>query len=96
MPYLRPAPLLLLFLACSAMAQDIPSAPHLDETDIGLTKAVDIAERHIEGKAVEASLGHGNSGPRYEVDVMKGEREYEVHIDARSGKVLGAAPDLFD
>ena len=89
-------PLLTLVLAGGSALAAAKDAPAPAPATISLTRAIEIAEQHIGGQAVEASLDHGPGGPRYEVDVRKGTREYEVHVDAASGKVIAAAPDLME
>lgn len=86
-----------LALLCGvAIAQDRPATALPAETKISLSQAIAIAEKHLDGQAIEASLEHSAAGLRYEIEIQKGSREYEVHIDATSGKVLGTAPQLFD
>ena len=89
---------LLIPLALSAgtvFAQDTPP-PAAALPGISLSRAIEIAEKHLGGNATEASLNQTGHGPRYEVDVQKGLREYEVYIDANTGQVIGAAPEVID
>lgn len=64
----------------------------LQETDISLTQAIDIAEKHVEGRAYEAELDKNSFGLEYEIDLIKEGAEHpmkiEVTIDAKSGEVL--------
>lgn len=64
----------------------------LQETDISLTQAIEIAEKHVEGRAYEAELDKNSFGLEYEIDLIKEGTEHpmkiEVTIDAKSGEVL--------
>lgn len=79
---------LLLTVTGSALIFLPTAAQSLQNDLIGVTRAVAIAENQLMGRATEADLESKGSRVFYEVDVVKGGKQYEVHIDARSGKVL--------
>jgi uncharacterized membrane protein YkoI len=85
----------LALSASTAFAQDIPPTSTAQPA-ISLTRAIEIAEKHLGGNATEASLSQTDRSVRYEVDVQKGMHEYQVYIDAKTGQVIGAAPDVID
>lgn len=60
----------------------------LEEAKISLTEAIQIAEKHVGGKAIEADLDRENGKAVYDVSVIKAEREHEVRLDAVTGDVL--------
>lgn len=68
----------------------------LGEAKITLGQAIDAAEKHQGGKAVEAGLDKDNSQLSYEVDVVKGNQVYDVKVDAISGKVISSHEDRDD
>ncbi len=60
----------------------------LEEAKISLTEAIQIAEKHVGGKAIEADLDRENGKAVYDVSVIKAESEHEVRLDAVTGDVL--------
>lgn len=57
-----------------------------------LVAAIAIAEQHIGGKAIEASVDHEHGAVRFEVAVAKDDTAHKVKIDGASGKILKVAP----
>jgi uncharacterized membrane protein YkoI len=63
---------------------------------IGITKAIDIAERSTGATATDAELDTRRDGRQvYEVDLATASKLYELEIDARSGKVLSKRSPRF-
>ena len=57
--------------------------------EVSLQQAIITAERETQGKAIKADLeNRGDRDSYYEVDTIRRNIDYEVKIDARSGKVL--------
>lgn len=76
-----------------ADAEDIRAA---SEAKISLVKAIQNAESHQGGKAIDASIDDDSFSPTYEVTVVKDDRVYDVRVDAVSGGVIGAREDKDD
>jgi len=73
----------------SAQASEIAKDLRLlDEAKISLTAAIEIAEKHVGGKAIEADLDRENGKAVYDVSVIKAQKEYDVRLDAVTGDVL--------
>lgn len=81
------------FTNAYADADDIKAA---SEAKISLVKAIETAEAHQGGRAIDASIDDDSFSPTYEVSVLKDNREYDVRVDAVSGGVLGAREDKDD
>jgi uncharacterized membrane protein YkoI len=62
-------------------------------TRIDLSQAIAAAERHVHGKAVSARLEDGNGQLAYKVEVLKGDRLFEVTVHSREGTIVSAAVD---
>lgn len=75
-----------LLLSGIALA-DKNEAKRLAETKISLTEAIAIAEKNQGGQAYDASLDDDGLGLNYEVDVLVGDKTFEVEVDAVSGDV---------
>lgn len=84
------------FAACTAVTglllsgvalADKNEAKRLAETKISLTEAIAIAEKSQGGQAYDASLDDDGLGLNYEVDVVVGDKTFEVEVDAVSGEV---------
>jgi uncharacterized membrane protein YkoI len=63
---------------------------------ISLTQAVQTAEQHVHGQAVQAELEHGKQGWVYDVEVVSGTSVYDVAVDADKGTVLASQLDKAD
>lgn len=68
----------------------------LPETKVTLVQAIETAQKHVGGQAYDASLDDDSFNTAYEVNVAKDGKTIEVHIDGKTGKVLGAREDLDD
>lgn len=68
-------------------------------TSVGLLtmeEAKEIAVGSVGGDVMKIELGHKKSGDVYEVEVQSGNVEYELDIDANTGKVLRTEQDDID
>ncbi len=94
-PYTVFAVLLVTAFATNALAdsQDIKAAA---QAKISLVQAIEAAEKHQGGKAIDASIDDDSFSPTYEVSVVKDAKLYDVRVDAVSGSVLGAREDMDD
>lgn len=63
---------------------------------ISLTQAVQVAEQHTHGKAVRAEFEHGKKGWVFDVEVVAGDKTYDVAVDPAKGTVLTAQEDKTD
>lgn len=60
-----------------------------NRTPITMQQAINIAERRTGGRATEVELENkGKRNSYYEVETKRGSREYEVKIDAYTGRIL--------
>ena len=83
--------LLSATLLCSlAQAADRRDIEALANAKISLSEAVSIAEKHVNGKALEAEFEHRVHGDVYQVEVWDGSKEYDVVVDAATAQVLSA------
>lgn len=68
-----------------------------NKKDIGLKKAKSIAKKKAPGASiVKAKLDNDDGVQVYEIELVKGIYEYEVKIDAKTGKVLEFEKDIDD
>lgn len=63
---------------------------------ISAQKAAAIAERHHHGRAVKVELDRERGRLVYEVDVVAGRREYDVKVDAYTGRIISSKLDDTD
>lgn len=63
---------------------------------IPLVQAVTAAEQHVKGKAAKAGYEKTKSGWAYEVEVVSGNKVYDVKVDAEKGTVLASREDKAD
>ncbi len=71
---------------CAASGKDMVKL--MEEGKISLGKAVEIAEKHSNGKAVAAYCELGGDGLEIEVYCLVGNKIMEVEIDGKTGKVM--------
>jgi uncharacterized protein YcfJ len=60
---------------------------------IPMAQAVATAERHVQGKAIEAELEKTARGPVYDVTVMKDGKKVDLSVDAARGTVIAMDKD---
>lgn len=83
-------------LSTASLAGDREDLRLLSEAKVSLVNAIQAAEKHQGGRAIEGSLDDDSFRPAYEVTVVKDNRFYDVQVDAVSGEVLGAREDIDD
>ncbi len=79
--------------AAIANVADLSTVP---EARINLKQAIDVAEKHQGGQAIDASLEDDGPQLTYEVSVLKDNRVFDVLVDAVSGKVINTQEDMDD
>lgn len=92
-PYAAFAALVVTAFITQAHAGEIDAAA---DAKISLIKAIETAEAHQGGKAIEASFDDDSFSPTYEVELVKDTSLYDVRVDAVNGKVLGVREDKDD
>lgn len=83
-------------LTGAAIAADAEDLKVFSEAKISLVKAIEVAERHQGGKAIDAGIDDDSFTPAYEVSVVKDARVYDVRVDAVNGTVVGVREDKDD
>ena len=68
----------------------------LDRSSIGISKAADIAAKHVSGKTVSIELEGGFGQVYYDTDVLAKNRVFEVRVNAKDGKIISVNEDLDD
>ncbi|MGB7755544.1 MAG: PepSY domain-containing protein [Salinisphaera sp.] len=63
---------------------------------ISLSQAVQTAEQHAHGRASSAEYENTSQGWAYDVEVVNGQKVFDVKIDAQDGSVLASSPDHAD
>lgn len=63
---------------------------------ISARQAASIAARHHRGRAVKVELDRERGRLVYEVDVVSGRREYDVKVDAYTGRIISSKLDDVD
>lgn len=62
-----------------------------------LVQAIATAEQSASGKAVEAKFkGDAKEGPLYKVEVVSGDKVFDVKVDAKKGTVISSKVDTPD
>ncbi len=75
---------------CAASGKDMVKL--MEEGKLSLAKAVEIAEKHSNGKAVAAYCGLEGDGLEIEVYCLVGDKIMAVEIDGKTGKVMEMEP----
>jgi uncharacterized membrane protein YkoI len=97
--FLKPLTLSLLcggLLLPAAAQADRGDIRRLAETRISLTDAIAIAEKSQGGKAYDASLDDDSFTPEYEVNVVVGDKIFEVSVDGVTGEIRKVREDRDD
>ena len=64
---------------------------------IGVPKAKSIANKKVPGaQVVKVEYDNDDGIPVYEVEMIKGNMEYELKIHAKTGKILEYEQDMLD
>ncbi|MFC4601319.1 PepSY domain-containing protein [Cohnella hongkongensis] len=87
---------LLSVVAIGAGAATTGFASNGGTERIGANKAKELAANAAGGQALRAELERENGVVYYEVDVLKDHREYDVYIEAYTGKTLKIERDDLD
>ena len=67
------------------------------QTTVTLTQAVAAAEQQAGGRASKAEFEHSKThGWVYDVEIVAGEKTFDVKVDAKSGAVLASKLDISD
>lgn len=77
-------------------AEDASEIKALTEAKISLTQAIEAAEKHQGGQALDASIDDDSFTPTFEVSVVKDGKVYDVRVDGVKGTVIGAREDIDD
>ncbi|MDE3011857.1 MAG: PepSY domain-containing protein [Pseudomonadota bacterium] len=93
--------LAIAIASCGAAAYATSTAPENDalaltRARIPLAQAVTLAEHHANGKAARAEYEASPQGGAYEVEVVSGNRVFDVKVDANQGTVMASAEDQAD
>lgn len=65
----------------------------LADTRITLVDAVEAAQRHSGGRAVEARLDPDSFEPAYEISLVRDGRIFDIQVDGISGEILDYRED---
>lgn len=82
--------------AGAAFAADAGDVRLLNEMKLSLIEAIEAAQKHSGGQALEAGLDDDSFKPAYEVSVTKDGRVFDVQVDGVNGDVLGMREDRDD
>lgn len=88
--------LAVTLVAGAAIAADASDIRLLGETKLSLVEAIEAAQKHSGGQALEAGLDDDSFKPTYEVSVAKDGGVFDLQVDAVSGEVLGMREDRDD
>ncbi|WP_431289111.1 PepSY domain-containing protein [Roseateles chitinivorans] len=66
------------------------------QAKVSLAQAVAVAEQHLNGKASRAEYERTKQGDAYEIEVVNGNKVFDVRVDAEKGVILSSAPDEAD
>ena len=80
-----------------AVAAESAEFQALSRAKLSLTQAIETAERHGEGKAIDAEFQNGRAqSPRYEVKVLGRDKLVTYTLDSDSGKVLQTSNEAIE
>ncbi|ANH66587.1 peptidase M4 [Mitsuaria sp. 7] len=63
---------------------------------VSLAQAVAVAEQHLNGKASRAEYERTKQGDAYDIEVVNGDKVFDVRVDAEKGVILSSALDESD
>ena len=87
---------LIISIPSFALAEDKEEIEMLSQTKINLTQAIAVAEKHIGGVALSASIDDDSFTPAYEVSITKEGKVFDVQVDGVKGEVIGSREDHDD
>lgn len=88
--------LLLAGVASAPAWADADDIRGLEDAKITLVDAINTAEKHVGGKAYDASYDNDSFKPAFDVEVAKDGKSFDVRIDGATGEVLGMSEDTND
>lgn len=69
----------------------------INNAKTSLVQAITIAEKNVNGKAVEAKFDNdAKHGPIYKVEVVNGNKVFDIKVDATKGTVISSKQDIAD
>lgn len=68
----------------------------ITQAKIPLAQAVTTAEQHIKGRALHAEYEQTRKGWLYDVEVVSGNKVFDVKVDANNGTVIASTEDTTD
>ena len=68
----------------------------INQAKVSLSQAISAAEQQHSGKASKAEFEHSKSGWVYEIEVVSGDKVFDVKVDADKGTILSSAEDTVD
>lgn len=68
----------------------------ISNAKIPLAQAVTTAEQHVNGKASKAEYEKTKAGWAYDVEVVSGNKVFDVRVDADKGTVIASNEDKAD
>jgi uncharacterized membrane protein YkoI len=68
----------------------------INEAKIPLTRAIAVAEQHVNGKASRAQYEDSKQGWIYDVEVVSGVNVFDVKVNANKGTIISSAEDKAD
>lgn len=83
-------------LAYAAKNEAENDALEVAKAKVSLSQAVTLAEQHLNGKASRAEYERTKQGPAYEIEIVSGDKVFDVRVDAEQGSILSSAPDTGD
>lgn len=82
--------------ALAARASRDNDAQHIPSAKATLVQAVAAAEQQVKGRAVRAELEKARQGWVYDVEVIQGDKVFDVKVDAEKASVISAEEDRTD
>ena len=83
-------------MPASASAKQGNDARGVVQSPVSIMEAITAAEQHVQGIAARAEYEQGDNGPVYDVEVVAGDRVYDIEVDADKGTVLSSREDKRD
>ena len=80
----------------SAENDAVSTAAAMSKAKISLNQAITAAEQHASGKASKAEYEQTKTGWAYDVEVVAGNKVFDVRVDADKGTILSSAEDKND
>ena len=80
----------------SAENDAVSTAAAMSKAKVSLSQAITAAEQHANGKALKAEYEQTKAGWAYDVEVVAGNKVFDVRVDADKGTVISSAEDKND